>query len=194
MQYRPCPIVFYRPTGLEMCVGGGGGGQESARLALKPREPLGGSGVKHPRKILKNRVSLMPSPAFCSGVLYIDQVMKEKKILEILMKENLKRKIAQLLLSVSGCFSIAFRILVRTYLMLFCNYPTSNEFTLRNLQLCPQTSKLDSELRPIFRIHFAIFVRTPPIVSKCEISYYIYTFIVRKFQNFHDYCRPDLKR
>ena len=91
-------------------------------------------------------------------------------------------------------FQIAFRILVRTYVMLFCNYPTSNEFTLRNLQLCPQTSKLGSELRPIFRIHFAIFVRTPPIVSKCEISYYIYTFIVRKFQNFHDYCRPDRKR
>ena len=78
--------------------------------------------------------------------------------------------------------------------MLFCNYPTSNEFTLRNLQLCPQTSKLGSELRPIFRIHFAIFVRIPHIVSKCEISYYIYTFIVRKFQNFHDYCRPDRKR
>ena len=68
MQYRPCPIAFYRPTGLH----------ESARLALKARKLLGGSGVKHPRKILKNRVSLMPS-AFCSGFLYIDQVMSERK-------------------------------------------------------------------------------------------------------------------
>ena len=81
-------------------------------------------------------------------------------------------------------FQIAFRILVRTYVMLFCNYPTSNKFTLSNLQLCPQTSKLGSELRPIFRMHFAIFVRTPPIFSKCKISYYIYTFIVRKFKIF----------
>ena len=47
-------------------------------------------------------------------------------------------------------FQIAFRILVRTYVMLFCNYPTSNEFTPRNLQLCPQTSKLGSELRPSY--------------------------------------------
>ena len=65
--------------------------------------------------------------------------------------------------------------------MLFFNWPTSNESTPRNLQLCPQTSKRG----PYYiRIHFITFVRTLPIVSKCEISYYVCTFIVRKFQNF----------
>ena len=48
----------HRRTGLEIL--GGGGGHEFARLAPKAREPLGGFGAMVPRKILKNRVSLMP--------------------------------------------------------------------------------------------------------------------------------------
>ena len=50
-----------------------------------------------PRKILKNTVFLMPFPAFWNGFLCIEQVMNEKKILGILMKQNLNRKIARLL-------------------------------------------------------------------------------------------------
>ena len=53
----------HRRTGLEIL----GGGPEFARLAPKTREPLGGCGGMLPRKILKNRVSLMPFPAFGVG-------------------------------------------------------------------------------------------------------------------------------
>ena len=42
--------------------------------------PLGGSGSMLPRKILKNRVSLMPFPAFWCGFLCMEQVTNEKKI------------------------------------------------------------------------------------------------------------------
>ena len=44
-------------------------------------------------------------------------------------------------------------------------------------------ARLQTTLHITFRMHF---VQTLPIVSKCEISYYGYTFVVRKFQNFHD--------
>ena len=50
-----------------------------------------------PRKILKNRVSLMPFPAFWCGFLCMEQVTNEKKILRILVKQNKNRKIARLL-------------------------------------------------------------------------------------------------
>ena len=51
-----------------------------------------------PRKILKNRFSLMPFPAFWCGFLCMEQVTNEKKILRILVKQNTKyRKIARLL-------------------------------------------------------------------------------------------------
>ena len=50
-----------------------------------------------PRKILKNSVSLMPFPAFWSGFLCMEQVTNEKKILRILVKQNMNRKIARLL-------------------------------------------------------------------------------------------------
>ena len=50
-----------------------------------------------PQKILKNRVSLMPFPAFWCGFLCMGQATNEKKIVRILMKQNLK--IARLLLS-----------------------------------------------------------------------------------------------
>ena len=86
----------HRRTGLEI-LGGGGGRQEFARLAPKAREPLGGSGGMLPRKILKNRVSLMPFPAFWCGFLCMEQVTNEKKILRILLKQNMNRKIARLL-------------------------------------------------------------------------------------------------
>ena len=82
----------HRRTGLEIL----GGGHEFVRLAPKAREPLGGSGGMLPRKILKNRVSLMPFPAFC-GFLCMAQVTNEKKILRILVTQNMNRKIARLL-------------------------------------------------------------------------------------------------
>ena len=49
------------------------------------------------RKILKNRVSLMLFPAFWCGFLCMEQVTNEKKILRILVKQNMNRKIARLL-------------------------------------------------------------------------------------------------
>ena len=50
-----------------------------------------------PRGILKNRVSLMPFPAFWCEFLCKEQVTNENKILRILVKQDLNRKIAQLL-------------------------------------------------------------------------------------------------
>ena len=50
-----------------------------------------------PRKILENRVSLMPFSAFWCGFLCMKQVTNEKKILRILVKQNMNRKIARLL-------------------------------------------------------------------------------------------------
>ena len=47
--------------------------------------------------MLKNRVSLMPFPAFWCGFLCMEQVTNEKKILRILVKQNMNRKIALLL-------------------------------------------------------------------------------------------------
>ena len=61
--------VKYRHRRTDLEILGGGGRQEFARLAPKAREPLGGSGGTLPRKILKNRVSLMPFPAFWCGFL-----------------------------------------------------------------------------------------------------------------------------
>ena len=61
------------------------------------QEPLGGSEGMLPQEILKNRVSLMPFPSFWCGFLYMEQVTNEKKILGILVKQNMNRKIAQLL-------------------------------------------------------------------------------------------------
>ena len=59
------------------------------------REPQGGSGGMLPRKILKNRVSLMPFPAFWCGFLCMET--NEKKILRILVKQNMNRRIVRLL-------------------------------------------------------------------------------------------------
>ena len=56
-----------------------------------------GVGGMLPRKILKNRVSLMPFPAFWCGFLCMKQVTNEKKILRILVKQKMNRKIARLL-------------------------------------------------------------------------------------------------
>ena len=50
-----------------------------------------------PRKILENRVSLMPFSAFWCGFLCMKQVTNGKKILRILVKQNMNRKIARLL-------------------------------------------------------------------------------------------------
>ena len=65
-----------------------GGRHESARLVLKAQKPLEGCGGMLPRKILNNRVSLMPFSVFQSGFLCIEQVMNEKKILGILMNKT----------------------------------------------------------------------------------------------------------
>ena len=54
--------------GLEIFGGGGGGGRT--------------------RIFLKNRVSLMPFPAFWCGFLCMEQVTNEKKILKILVKHE----------------------------------------------------------------------------------------------------------
>ena len=86
-------VDSHRRTGLEIL----GGGHEFARLAQKAREPLGRSGAMLPRKTLKNRVSLMPFPAFWCGFLCMEQVTNEKNILRILVKQNMNRKITRLL-------------------------------------------------------------------------------------------------
>ena len=83
--------------GLRKFFFGGGGEHEFARLVPKARESLGGSGGMLPRKILKNRVSLMAFPALWCGFLCIEQVTHEKEILRILVKQNMNRKIARLI-------------------------------------------------------------------------------------------------
>ena len=83
---------IHRRTGLEILGG---------RTRICPTRAfggsLGGSGGMLRRKILKNRVSLMPFPAFWCGFLCMEQVTNEKKILRILVKQNMNRKIARLL-------------------------------------------------------------------------------------------------
>ena len=60
---------------------------------------LAGSRRNHERGggVLKNTVFLMLYPEFWSRFLCIEQVSNEKKILGILMKQNINRKIARLL-------------------------------------------------------------------------------------------------
>ena len=48
---------------------------------LGARTSRGGSGGMLPREILKNKVSLMPFPAFWCGFLCMEQVTNEKKVL-----------------------------------------------------------------------------------------------------------------
>ena len=85
----------HRRTGLEIW---GGGADMNLPDSRRRRENLGGGGGGMlPRKILKNRVSLMPFPAFWCGFLCMEQVTNEKKILRILVKQNMNRKIALLL-------------------------------------------------------------------------------------------------
>ena len=60
-----------------------------------------------PRKILKNRVFLMPLPAFWCGYLCMGQVTNEKKILRILVKQNMNRKIARILSKIAHLISIS---------------------------------------------------------------------------------------
>ena len=76
-------------TGLEIF---GGAGHESARIAPpKVREPLGVR--RHAlREILKNRVFNAISSVL-EWVLCIEQLMNEKKVLGILMKQNLTGKL-----------------------------------------------------------------------------------------------------
>ena len=62
--------IPHRRTGLEIFGGASRGSEGHA-----------------PRKILKNRVSLMPFPAFWCGFLCMEQTNK-KKILRILVKQN----------------------------------------------------------------------------------------------------------
>ena len=97
----------HRRTGLEIWGGGGGGGHEFARLAPKTREPLGGFGAMFPREILNNGVSLMPFPAFRCGFLCMEKVTNEKKILRILVKQNMNRKIARILSKIARLINIS---------------------------------------------------------------------------------------
>ena len=62
------------------------GGGADTNLPDSARQPLGEFGAMLPRKILKNRVSLMPFPAFWCEFLLMEQVTNEKKILRILVK------------------------------------------------------------------------------------------------------------
>ena len=61
---------------------------------MLPRDTL-------PRKTLKNRLSLIPFPAFWCGFLCMEQVTNEKKILRILVKQNLNRKKIARLINIS---------------------------------------------------------------------------------------------
>ena len=78
MSLRNDPYI-HRRTSLEIWGGGEGVGHEFARLVSKARVPLGGFGCMLPWEILKNRVFLMPFPAFLSMCLCMEQVMNEKK-------------------------------------------------------------------------------------------------------------------
>ena len=60
-----------------------------------------------PRKILKNRISLMPFPAFWCGFLCMEQVTNEKRILGILVKQNMNRRIARLLSKIAQLINIS---------------------------------------------------------------------------------------
>ena len=71
------------------------------------RQPLGEFGAMLPRKILKNRVSLMPFPAFWCEFLCMEQVTNEKKILRILVKQNMNRKIARILSKIARLINIS---------------------------------------------------------------------------------------
>ena len=53
-------------------------------------------GVRHAlRKILKNRVFLLPFPAFWSVFSCIEKLMNEKKVLGILMKKTYTGKLPE---------------------------------------------------------------------------------------------------
>ena len=95
---------LHRRTGLEIW---GGGVHKFTRLAPKARELLRGSGGMLPRKILKNRVSLMPFPAFWCGFLCMDQVTNEKKILRILVKQNMNERLPDSLVKIARLINIS---------------------------------------------------------------------------------------
>ena len=92
---------MHRRTGLKIW---GGGRHKFARLAPKARQPLGEFGAMLPKKILKNRVSLLPFPAFWCGFLCMKQVTNEKKIL---VKQNMNRKIARILSKIARLINIS---------------------------------------------------------------------------------------
>ena len=90
----------HRRTGLEILGGGGGGGGGRTRICPTRAEGARTSrGVRGhaPQENFENRVYLMPFPAFWCGFLCIEQVTNEKKILRILVKQNMNKKIARLL-------------------------------------------------------------------------------------------------
>ena len=86
----------HRRTGLEIFWGAAMNLPDSHSRAEGARTSKGVHGAL-PREILKNRVSLMPFPAFWCEFLCKEQVTNENKILRILVKQDLNRKIAQLL-------------------------------------------------------------------------------------------------
>ena len=60
-----------------------------------------------PRDFFNNRVSLMPLPAFWCGFLCMEKVTNEKKILRILVKQNMNRKIARILSKIARLINIS---------------------------------------------------------------------------------------
>ena len=60
-----------------------------------------------PREILNNRVSLMLFPAFWCGFLCMEKVTNEKKILRVLVKQNMNRKIARILSKIAQLINIS---------------------------------------------------------------------------------------
>ena len=89
---RDCRLMDHRCAGLEFFFFGGGGDLPDS---CRRREDLkAGSRGIFLQKILKNRVFLMPFPAFWCGFLCMEQVTNEKKILRILVKQNMNRKIS----------------------------------------------------------------------------------------------------
>ena len=71
------------------------GRHEPARLAPKAREPLEGSRGHAPPENFEKQILLMKFSAFSNWFLCIEQVMNEKEILGVLMKQNLNKKTAR---------------------------------------------------------------------------------------------------
>ena len=57
-----------------------------------------------------------------------------------------------------------------------------------------QASTLGCELRSILHLEYTLLLMFGLRPTFPNVKLVMFTFIVRKFQNFHDYCRPDRKQ